>query len=115
MTGRFFHFSDSFSVIPTGVAGLFFRAVRDAPATERAVCVPRASPGRRDPGNHRSSTQLDQIFEQIFAFCYLLSLLLHTLPQPSNCIPQPNLIRTPSTEPLDPQPRASLSSILERE
>ena len=38
----------SYSVIPTGVAGLFLRAVRGAPATER-----------RDRGKTKCSTSLD--------------------------------------------------------
>jgi hypothetical protein len=74
----------SSSVIPTGVAGLFFRAVPGAPATER-----------RDHGSQRSSTQLDETIEEIFAqylFAVICSPFLHTLPQSTNCIPHPNLI-----------------------
>src|SRR5882724_10699615 len=43
----------------------------------------------------------------------IFSSLLHTLPQPPDCIPHPILISNSHTEPPDPQPRAALSSILE--
>jgi hypothetical protein len=55
----------SASVIPTGVAGLFFRAVCGAPATEW-----------RDHGNQLSQSQLDEITQALLASCYLLTVLL---------------------------------------
>jgi hypothetical protein len=52
------HFS--FSVIPTGVAGLFFRAVHGASATEW-----------RDHGNQSSHLQFDETTSPLSALSYL--------------------------------------------
>ena len=61
----------SYSVIPTGVAGLFFRAVRGAPATEW-----------RDRGNRSSNSKLDETSSPLFAswyfFAAICSLSSHT-------------------------------------
>jgi hypothetical protein len=57
-------FAFSFSVIPTEVAGFFFRAVRGAPATEW-----------RDRGNQRSVPQLDGTTRPLFASCYLFAAI----------------------------------------
>ena len=62
---RFF-FSDSYPVIPTGVAGFFVRAVRGAPATKR-----------RDRGNQSPVPPLEEITSRLLlpAICSLLSVI----------------------------------------
>ena len=59
-----FLFVFSFAVIPTGVAGIFFRAVPGAPATQR-----------RDHGNQRSTKKPVEITAYLYASCYLFALV----------------------------------------